>query len=164
MAHLIQPVRVYIALVLGMLVLLTWQLHEAPDASSFGHKARLIDIWILGHFLFGIILMGFWKRLTHQHRFLMVVASICVWEAIELTMEIGLFGSGPEDWMAGVEPPMNRYLIDPLIGILGAVTCHLFPKIWLPSFIIGLVFEIANVASPTAMTIQQTLLDFFLAP
>lgn len=164
MAHDVRPVRAYLALALGMLVLLAWQLHEAPDASSFGHKARLIDIWVPAHFLFGIILMGCWKRLVQQYQLLAVVATICVWETLEFSMEIGLFGPEPRDWMAGVEPPMNRYLIDPLVGILGAITCRRFPKLWLPGLVIGFAFEAANIVSPTSMTIQQALLDFLSTP
>lgn len=161
MVHHGQSVRMYLTLVLGMLVLLAWQLHEAPDASFFGDKARLIDIWVPGHFVFGIILMGCWERLIQQRRLFMVIASICVWEVVEFQMEIGLMGPEPEHWMAGIEPPVNRYLIDPFMGVWGAVTCRRFPKIWLPNFVVGLVFEAANVASPTCMTIQQALLDFF---
>jgi hypothetical protein len=156
-----------------MLSLFAWQLVMAPGQNFFGDKAALIDIWFIGHFVYGVILAGCWRALMREvpgrpwfasDWFLLVMASICIWEAIELPMELGYLGDGARRWMAGVEPPLNRYLIDPIVAVAGALICRRYPKIWLPTFVFGLIFEAAHIASPTAMSIQEWLLAALFTP
>ena len=89
---------------------------------------------------------------------------MCAWEVLELPTELGLLGQRLAHWMAGIESPMNRFAVDPLVGILGVLTCRRFPRIWFPCLTLGLLFEAAHIAAPTAMTIQESLLAFFSTP
>lgn len=155
----------WIVLVVGVAFLLGYQVGSAPTLAD-NDKESLVDLWFVGHFVYGVILAGCWWRIVREkadgpwltsHWFFLAVTSMFVWEALELQMELGHFGPSPKVWMDGVEPIANRFLLDPLVGFVGMMACRRWPRMWSYTFAFGLLFEAVQVASPTSMYIQQQL-------
>jgi len=159
-------ITAWIVLLFSTAWLLAYQVVSAPILAASG-KESLVDLWFVGHFAYGVILAGCWVRIAGERIedpwapsawFYLAVVSMFVWEGIELQMELGHFGLGPKAWMDGIEPISNRFFVDPIVGLVGMAACRRWPRIWLPTFAFGLLFEAAQVTSPTSMSIQEWLI------
>jgi|GEM_PF-5210979 hypothetical protein len=156
----------WLTLLIAVAFLLGYQVAVAPVLEN-SEQEPLVDIWFIGHFVYGVILAGCWQRITKEPEpapwrgtwwFYFAVVSMFVWEGAELQMELGHWGIGPQKWMDGIETISNRYLIDPVVGFIGMMACRRWPKMWLPTFAFGIFFEIVQVSAPTSMSIQHWLL------
>ncbi len=125
----------------------------------------MFDIWCLGHFMFGVIVTGLLKHIkairTSQGSLLnWVLGVLIVWEASELSIEMGSLGDGVQAWKHGFEHWSNRFVADPLIGLLGFAVYRRWPKIFFPVLVFGIVWEIAQISQPTSITIQDWLITY----
>lgn len=163
---------VYCMLVILMAVAAIVQIRLVPAGlipGLFGDKtSSMFDLWFIGHFMFGVILAGGWQRITcesisdrwwTQKWFLLVTISIVAWELSELLMELGYFGASVVYWKAGVEHWSNRFIADVLMGIVGTWAYRKMPTIFWPVVLLGIIWETIHVLSPTAMSVQERLLQ-----
>ncbi len=167
-------VIVYVLLVTVMVVAAIIQAQTAPTTLTphlFGDKtSSMFDLWFIGHFMFGVILAGGWQRITReqsasrwwtQRWFLLLATSVVLWEVSELLMELGYFGSSIAHWKAGVEHWSNRYIADVGMAVVGSQIYRKWPAIFWPVVLLGVLWEVIHVLSPTAMTLQETVLSMF---
>lgn len=145
--------------------------HQPIIPDLFDTKTTaLVDLWVVGHLVFGIILAGGFQRLLRERHpppwqsswLLAVLSGVFVWEAVELAGELGFCGEWAQRWLAGIEFWFNRYLIDPAVALLGCWLWRRFPACFWPVVAFGLVFEAANLLAPTALTIQEWLVGLFI--
>ena len=162
-------VALYSGLAIAMTFLFLTQLILTNGKNSAGSKDHLIDIWCATHFLWGAVLAGFWhgvtgetfKRRWKTSRWLaMTVTCICAWEMVEFPMEIGVFGPAIKQWMDGVEPLPNRFLVDPVFTFLGAMACRQDRRIYKPALVLTATWATFNLLAPTAMSVQGQILTF----
>lgn len=121
----------------------------------------LFDLWSVQHFLSGVfigtvLLLPEKRSLKDLLTATLIVAFI--WEAAELAMEYGIFGQVISSWKSGFEHWGNRFIGDPLMVVFGSMFAWKFSSAWKWAFIPASVWLVANVVSPTSMSIQQWLL------
>lgn len=82
---------------------------------------------------------------------------MCIWEGLELAMELGQFGERVAFWKSGIEYWTNRLVADPFFGVVGCFICHRWPRVFWPALVLSLIWEAVQVSSPTSMSIQEWL-------
>lgn len=141
----------------------------------FGDKRYApFDLWSIAHLCFGIVMGGTVRRWSHRslqgtepwqldiERVLGVTWAIilaCTWEVWEQSMEVGSFGPAVAVWKAGVEHWTNRYIVDIGAAVLGALLESRWHGVYHPAFALGVAWEVICILQPTAMTIQERLLQ-----
>lgn len=166
----------YAGLIIGMCVLALIQLEITPPVPAvptlFGHHAvALFDLWIIGHFILGVIFAGAWHLATREafegpwymaRWFLLALASMCAWELIELLLELGFFGPAAAEWQHGVEHWSNRYVADIGLAVLGCIAYRYRPRIFWPTVVIGTLWLGMHLCLPNVMTLQRWLVASLL--
>lgn len=127
----------------------------------FGDKTiSLFDIWLLQHFLSGVLLG--WALLHLPRRTVIFVALVVAyaWETLEYAAEVGLFGSALMQWFGGVEFILNRIIVDPLALVLGVLLARTLRGPWVViiSGVLATLWLTANIMSVDTMVIQRALL------
>jgi hypothetical protein len=139
-----------------------------------GRADSLFDIWCPAHVIFGIILAGGFElimRVVSRRGkprskkpppwwsvwFLCVMSFVVGWELFEFAGEVGLLGLWFKGWLNGYEYWFNRYFLDPLLAVIGCAIWRRWPVCFWPVTVIGIIYEAASLAAPTAMSIQNWL-------
>ncbi len=131
----------------------------------FGDREDAIfDLWSFQHLASGIIigslLVGFFKKMDLAKLSLIIFAVALSWEALELSMENGCFGTAIAVWKKGYEHWGNRFLGDIPLVIIGGMLSVKYKNLWKVLVIPVILWLIVNIASPNSMYIQQTLINF----
>ena len=166
---------IYTLLVLSF-ISLAWIQSLYTDGSVipnlFGDRTdSLLDIWVLCHTMFGAVQYGIWSRLVSNREhtnhgytirvfhdtICLSLISMCIWEGLEFSMELGLFGARVAYWKSGIEHWSNRFLADPFFGVLGCLICYRWPRVFWSALVMSIIWEIVQVLSPTSMSIQVWL-------
>jgi hypothetical protein len=109
---------ILIALFVAHLVLGYWNL-------ELSMKPTIVDLWSAFHICFGVFAGGITARvfrLTNKQFatcFTLALAVLCGWEVAEFHMQVGHFGTAVQAWHQGVEQPLDRMVVDTLVGCLG---------------------------------------------
>lgn len=123
----------------------------------------IFDLWSVQHLLSGILIGSFIAvsgraaKLSRSRILLMMLTLALVWEAIELSMEIGFFGAAVAQWKHGFEHWGNRFIGDPGMFILGGLLARKLKFAWPWILAAESVWLIANIAMPNSMVIQRWL-------
>ncbi len=86
-----------------------------------GKNFAWFDLWSIQHFSAGVIVGTFFRKRNYSitRAVIITLVSAYLWELIEYSDEIGLFGQLPSVWFGGVEFFWNRILMDPFLFTLG---------------------------------------------
>jgi hypothetical protein len=144
----------------------------------WGHKTHAVfDVWSIEHFLMGmnvyfaVRLLKDTRWFAHAFaptlagRLMAVLLVSCFWEIIEFYLEAGYVHPWATYWFQGIEHPLNRFVSDPAMMLLGGwfasrcVTPLLVP-------IAARVFSLAWLylhlfLLPHSMKLQESLAEFF---
>ena len=129
------------------------------EVKIWGDKTEaLFDIWFLQHTLSGMILsfLLLTTRITEKYSLFLIIAIVFSWEFIEYFLE-----TDSHDvvmlWMAGVEHPLNRFVVDPLAGILGYNLIRRYPNKIYFCLALNFFFAVLHLFLGDVMAIQQFL-------
>lgn len=158
---------------LGLIVLAVIQLEVAPTVpftpTLFGHHTLAVfDLWIIGHFILGIIFGGAWQLVTREafegpwylaRWFLLAVIMMVIWEYMEFMIEIGVFGEAAARWQGGVEHWTNRYIADIVLATIGCIAFRYQPKILWPTVFIGTAWLLLHLSLKDTMALQNWIVS-----
>ena len=138
--------------------------HRSDLPLIVGDRCEAIfDLWSFQHLFSGVLigsLLVYFKQPSNPtwQRFVLALLILALsWEAVELTMESGLFGQAVSHWKRGFEHWGNRFIGDPSLVVLGGLLARRFKSLWKWALIPASVWLFTNVIAPNSMTVQELL-------
>lgn len=130
------------------------------DVKLWGVKTEaLFDVWFLQHLFSGIILCygTIANRGILKYPLFVAILMAYAWEGLEYWLEI----KSHEVimlWFAGLEHPLNKFVIDPLAAAIGFALVKKFPDLIYPALILAFFFLLIHLWLGDSMAIQKLLL------
>lgn len=157
--------RMSLVVMTGLLLTILPMLHfVASDRFDWPHLVgdrteAVFDLWSFQHFCSGILTGTLLlSRLGQVRKFLLLLLVFALtWEAVELSMEAGLWGEGVAHWKRGFEHWGNRFVGDPAMVYLGGIFARRWPSVWKWVVLPALLWLCLNIFSPSSMSIQEWL-------
>jgi hypothetical protein len=130
------------------------------DVKFFGNKTEaMVDLWTFQHFCTGIIVcyITIAFRNVIKRPLIIAIAIVISWEFIEIFLEVSS-NEATMYWFAGVENDWNRFLVDPLVTVIGFNFVKQCPQILWPAIVGCLSFLGVNLMSEDSMALQKWLI------
>ncbi|MBU0760121.1 MAG: hypothetical protein KJ600_01195 [Nanoarchaeota archaeon] len=126
----------------------------------------LFDIWTFIHLLSGIAIGAalLWLTKTDNKKIQtkkIIISTLLIaflWEILEYSFEIGIFGSTISNWFYAVEFLPNRLIIDPLTVLFGGIIAIKKPKLGIPSAVLAMIFLLIHIfIFPNVVYLQRLI-------
>lgn len=120
------------------------------DDGLFSGRSSVIDLWAFAHISFGVFAAGAVKMsgidVVKVHRHIVCAFLILLgWEVYEMAQEMGLTFHAAIRFHGGVEHPIDRLLIDPIMGLLGILWYRQMPRVFWGVTLAGVAWWTINL-------------------
>ncbi len=135
------------------------------DSLSSG-RSSIVDLWAFAHISFGVFAAGAVKMsgidVVKVHRHIVCAFLILLgWEVYEMAQEMGLTFHAAIRFHGGVEHPIDRLLIDPIMGLLGILWYRRMPRVFWGVTLSGVVWWAIHLALGRVDGVEHIIRSWF---